>query len=79
MGVKPFLYDIFLRIDFLVEEGWNDDSISLGKRAFVEMHGHDEVAFEKSVKKPRNDDECLGLDNMSSGILGESSSQGKII
>jgi hypothetical protein len=43
------------------------------------MHGHDEVAFEKSVKKPRNDDECLGLDNMSSGILGESSSQGKII
>lgn len=50
MGVKPFLYDIFLIIDSLVEEGWNDDSISLGKSASVEMHDNDEVAFEKSVK-----------------------------
>jgi hypothetical protein len=50
VGVKPFLYDIFLRIDSLVEEGWDDDSIDLGKRASVEMHGHDVLVFENLGK-----------------------------
>jgi hypothetical protein len=54
IGVKRFLYDIFFRIESLVEEGWNDDSINLGKRGYVEMLGFDDPVFEKYSKKARN-------------------------
>jgi hypothetical protein len=54
VGVKRFLYDIFFRIESLVEEGWNDDSINLGKRGSVEMLGFDDPVFEKYSKKARN-------------------------
>jgi hypothetical protein len=36
VGVKPFLYDIYFKIDNITDEGWNDDSINLGKRASVD-------------------------------------------
>jgi hypothetical protein len=53
VGVKPFLYDIFLKIDSITEEGWNDDSINLGKRGSVERHGFDYPTFEKSGKSQK--------------------------
>jgi hypothetical protein len=37
VGVKPFLYDIFFKVETIDEEGWNDDSVSLGKRATVKL------------------------------------------
>jgi hypothetical protein len=54
VGVKRFLYDIFFRIESLVEEGWNDDSINLGKRGYVEMLGFDDPVFEKYGRKASN-------------------------
>ena len=39
VGVKPFLYDIYFKIDNITDEGWNDDSINLGKRASVDRQG----------------------------------------
>jgi hypothetical protein len=48
--VKPFLYDIYFRIESISEEGWNDETINLGKRAFVEIHGINDPVFDKSGK-----------------------------
>jgi hypothetical protein len=75
--VKPFLYDIFFRIESISEEGSNDEMINLGNRASVEIHGMNDPMFDKSGKKPRNDDETLDEDPTPNFKLGESSSQGK--
>lgn len=36
VGVKPYLFDIFFKIDGVEEEGWNEESGNLGKRASVD-------------------------------------------
>jgi hypothetical protein len=51
VAVKPFLYDIFFRIESICDEGWNDDSVNLGKRASVQIHGINDPLFDKSGKK----------------------------
>ena len=50
VAVKPFLYDIFFRIESICDEGWNDDSVNLGKRASVQIHGINDPLFDKSGK-----------------------------
>jgi hypothetical protein len=78
VAVKPFLYDIFFRIESICDEGWNDDSVNLGKRAYVQIHGTNDPLFDKSGKKPKNvEGETLEADPIPSFKLGESSSQGK--
>jgi hypothetical protein len=77
VAIKPFLYDIFFRIESIIEEGWNDETISLGKRASVEIHGLNDPLFDKSRKKPRNEDENFEEAANPNFKLGESSSQGK--
>jgi hypothetical protein len=77
VAVKPFLYDIFFRIESISEEGWNDETINLGKRASVEIHGTNDPVFDKSGKKPRNYEDTLDEDPTPNFRLGESSSQGK--
>jgi hypothetical protein len=77
VAVKPFLYDIYFRIESISEEGWNDETVSLGKRASVEIQGINDPVFDKSGKKPRNDDEALDEDPIPNFRLGKSSSQGK--
>ena len=77
VAVKPFLYDIFFRIESICDEGWNDDSVNLGKRASVQIHGINDPLFDKSRKKPRNEEENLDADLTPNPKLGESSSQGK--
>jgi hypothetical protein len=77
VGVKPFLYDIYFKIDNITDEGWNDDSINLGKRASVDRQGFGDPTFEKSSKKARNvgdnsEKEDLRLEN-----IGDIMSQGK--
>jgi hypothetical protein len=78
VGVKPYLYDIFFKIDDITEEGWNDDSINLGKRASVDRQGMDDPSCEKTGKKARNVGdkmkEELGVEK-----VGELSSHGKNI
>jgi hypothetical protein len=54
VGVKPFLYDIYFKIDNIIDEGWNDDSINLGKRASVDRQGFGDPSLEKSVKKAKS-------------------------
>jgi hypothetical protein len=54
VGGKPFLYDIFFKIDDITDEGWNDESINLGKRASVDRQGLDDPTYEKTGKKARN-------------------------
>jgi hypothetical protein len=36
VGVKPYLFDIFFKIDGVEEEGWNEESGNLGKRDSVD-------------------------------------------
>jgi hypothetical protein len=50
VAVKPFLYDIYFRIESISDEGWNDDTINLGKRASVDIHGINDPVFDKSGK-----------------------------
>jgi hypothetical protein len=64
VGVKPFLYDIYFKIDNITDEGWNDDSINLGKRASVDRQGFADPSFEKSRKKAKNVGEKTGMDDM---------------
>jgi hypothetical protein len=52
VAVKPFLYDIYFRIESISDEGWNDESINLGKRASVDIHGINDPMFDKSGKNP---------------------------
>jgi hypothetical protein len=52
VGVKPFLYDVYFKTDNITDEGWNDDSINLGKRASVDRHVFGDPSFEKSEKNP---------------------------
>jgi hypothetical protein len=77
VAVKPFLYDIFFRIESICDEGWNDDSVNLGKRASVQIHGINDPLFDKSGKKPRNEEDNLDVELTPNPKLGESSSQGK--
>jgi hypothetical protein len=78
VAVKPFLYDIFFRIESICDEGWNDDSVNLGKRASVQIHGSNDPLFDKSGKKPKNLDDVNLEDDPNHNLkIGESSSQGK--
>jgi hypothetical protein len=78
VGVKPFLYDIYLKIENITYEGWNDDSINLGKRASVDMQGFVDPSFEKSGKKVRNVGDKSAMDDLRFENIGDSLSQGKI-
>jgi hypothetical protein len=53
VGVKPYLYDIFFKVENIDAEGWNDDSVSLGKRASVDVHRSGKSVMEKSGKKAK--------------------------
>jgi hypothetical protein len=75
--VKPFLYDIYFRIESISDEGWNDETINLGKRASVDIHGINDPMFDKFGKKPRNEDEIGDEDPLPNFRVGETSSQGK--
>jgi hypothetical protein len=78
VAVKPFLYDIFFRIESICDEGWNDDSVNLGKRASVQIHGSNDPLFDKSGKKPKNLDDVTPEEEPNPNLkIGESSSQGK--
>jgi hypothetical protein len=78
VGVKPYLYDIFFKIEDITEEGWNDDSINLGKRASVDRQGMDEPSVEKTGKKARNVGDKI-KEELGSKKVGEKSSHGKNI
>jgi hypothetical protein len=56
VGVKPYLYDIFYKVENIDAEGWNDDSVSLEKRASVDVHRSGKTVMEKSGKKQKNED-----------------------
>lgn len=51
IGIKPFLYDIFFKVESLDEEGWNDDTVCLGKRATIESLQLDDNITENLMKK----------------------------
>jgi hypothetical protein len=53
VGVKPYLYDIFFKVENIDAEGWNDDSVSLGKRASVDVPRHGKTVMEKCGKKQK--------------------------
>jgi hypothetical protein len=53
VGVKPYLYDIFFKVENIDAEGWNDDSVSLGKRASVDVHRPRKFVMEKSGKRQK--------------------------
>jgi hypothetical protein len=78
VGVKPFLYDIFFKIDNITDEGWNDDSINLGKRASVDRQGFGDISPGKSAKKAKSGDEDSGKDVKGKSPLKISSSHGNV-
>jgi hypothetical protein len=53
VGVKPYLYDIFLKVENIDAEGWNDESVSLGKRASVDVQRTGKQVMEKSGTKQK--------------------------
>jgi hypothetical protein len=56
----------------------DDDSVNLGKRASVQIHGTNDPLFDKSGKKPKNvEEETFEADLTPNPKIGESSSQGK--
>ncbi|PWZ15084.1 hypothetical protein Zm00014a_023890 [Zea mays] len=69
VGVKPFIYDIYFKIDNITDEGWNDDSINLGKRASVDRQGFGDPSVEKSGKKAKSGGEKTGMDDKGKAIL----------
>ncbi|KAL5649353.1 hypothetical protein ACJX0J_040162, partial [Zea mays] len=73
-AVEEFILRV---IESISDEGWNDDTINLGKRASVDIHGINDPVFDKSGKKPRNDDEGCDEDALPNLKVGETSSQGK--
>jgi hypothetical protein len=75
VGVKPFLYDIYFKIDNITDEGWNDDSVNLGKRASVDRQGFGEISLGKYAKKAKSGDEDSGKDIKGKSPLKISSSQ----
>jgi hypothetical protein len=76
VGVKPFLYDIYFKIDNITDEGWNDDSINLGKRASVDRQGFGDPSFEKFVKKAKSGGEKSGMDDKGKSPLEDPSTHG---
>jgi hypothetical protein len=44
----------------VTDEGWNDDSINLGKRASVDRQGFGDISPGKSAKKAKSGDEDSG-------------------
>jgi hypothetical protein len=74
VGVKPFLHDIFFKIDNITDEGWNDESINLGKRASVDRQGFGDLSLGKSVKKAKSGDDDSGRDVKGKSPLKVSSS-----
>jgi hypothetical protein len=78
VGVKPFLYDIFFKIDNITDEGWNDDSINLGKRASVDRQGFGDISLGKYAKKAKSGDEDSGKDIKGKSPLKLSSSQANV-
>jgi hypothetical protein len=77
VGVKPFLYDIFFKIDDITDEGWNDESINLGKRASVDRQGLDDLSYEKTGKKARNVGDKSVKEELRLENIGDMMSQGK--
>lgn len=77
VGVKPFLYDIYFKIDDITNEGWNDESINLGKRASVDRQGLDDPSYEKTGKKARNIGDKSVKEEMRLENIGDMMSQGK--
>jgi hypothetical protein len=53
VGVKLFLYDF--KVDCIEEEGWNEASGYLGKRASVEKFGLGDSSQDKNGKKHRKE------------------------
>jgi hypothetical protein len=78
VGVKPFLYDIFFKIDNITNEGWNDESINLGKRASVDRQGFGDISLGKSAKKAKSGDEDSGKDIKGKSPLKLSSSHANV-
>jgi hypothetical protein len=77
VGVKPYLYDIFFKVENIDAEGWNDDSVSLGKRASVDVHRPRKFVMEKSGKKAKNEEFETEENDM--GIKYHSGSTSKMI
>jgi hypothetical protein len=50
VGVKPFLFDVFLKIDHIEENGWNEETFNLGKRSSVDISDPSEKDNRKGEK-----------------------------
>lgn len=49
------MIDVFFKVESIVEEGWNEDPVNLGKRASMEVNEMKEDMFKKYGKKTRID------------------------
>lgn len=76
IGIKPFLYDIFFKVESLDEEGWNDDTVCLGKRATIESLQLDDNITENLMKKVKSEKGKGMADHMLTGILEDNSFKG---
>lgn len=49
--MKPYLHDIFLKIDNMEKKGWNDEYDNLGKRASIKTYVTKEKEEKTSEKR----------------------------
>lgn len=56
VGVKPFLFNIFFKVESVVAEGWNEELVNLGKRRTSNMSESESFMVRVKGKIPRNDE-----------------------
>lgn len=78
VGVKPFLFDVLVKIDSIVEEEWNDENVSLGKKMTANLSDSEGPMVRLKGKKPRNDDTSERNEKVWTGSLLENILQGKL-
>lgn len=76
--VKPFLFDVLVKIDSIVEEEWNDENVSLGKKMTANLSDSEGPMVRLKGKKPRHDDTSERNEKVWIGSLLENILQGKL-
>jgi hypothetical protein len=69
VGVKPFLFNIFFKVESVVAEGWNEELVNLGKRRTSNMSESESFMVRVKGKIPRNDEKVEKSSKDGLGVL----------
>jgi hypothetical protein len=69
VGVKPFLFNIFFKVESVVAEGWNEEPVNLGKRTTSNMSKSESSMVRVKGKNPETMRKLRNLARMGWGAL----------